>query len=205
MIKILKHLRKEKGLYLITTELDAKAAGITTKSEKDIIDYLLENHLIKVSDNIENEFIVEHFKEFLIEVVFTHYVDLVSVLNYIYDIRETIRTAKAHPSHSKFLFVTEFKNYISDKSENEEDEEEKEVASFDVSFKTDILKKNDLSPMEEILFSAFNNLYDNNFNILAVKPKKVSLFLKNKETSEGAEEFLYMNVSFCRPNKKKEN
>lgn len=34
MIKIIKKLRKEKGLYLITTELDAKAAHIVTEDEQ---------------------------------------------------------------------------------------------------------------------------------------------------------------------------
>ena len=38
MIKILKKLRKERGLYLITTELDAKAACITTDYEKEVIE-----------------------------------------------------------------------------------------------------------------------------------------------------------------------
>ena len=37
MIKILKKLRKEKGLYLIVTELDAKAADINTEHEKNVI------------------------------------------------------------------------------------------------------------------------------------------------------------------------
>jgi hypothetical protein len=42
MIKILKTVKKEKGLCLIVTEIDAKAADINTEYEKDVIDYRLE-------------------------------------------------------------------------------------------------------------------------------------------------------------------
>jgi hypothetical protein len=199
MIKILKSLRKEKGLCLIVTELDAKAAGITTKPEKEIVAYHVENHLTRVSDNIENEFVLEHFKEFLVEEVFVHYVDLVGILNYIYTLKNIIKVARKHPSHSKFLFVIEFKNYICDESDSNDDNEEEEAVSFGISFKTDILKKNDLRPMEEVLLRAFNILYNNNLNILIRKPIKVNLFLKERDISKGTEELLCMNVSFCKP------
>lgn len=202
MIRIVKKLRKEKGLYLIVTELDAKAACITTDYEKEVIDYYLEEHLTKVSKNVENEFILERFKEFLIDTIFVHYVDLIGVLNYIYNIKETIRTAKAHPSHSKFLFVTEFKNYVGDKSEDEKDEpdsDEEDSKFVNVSFRTELLDRKDLGFTKRMLFTMFNCMYES--DILVMKPKKVEISLEEKETPKGTKEFVTMDTSFCKPDK----
>jgi hypothetical protein len=149
--------------------------------------------------------VIKRLKDFLIESVFIHYVDMVGILNYIYAIRNVIKVMKKHPSHSKFLFVTEFKNYEGEESDDEKkpdtDEDCGKGAFFSISFKTDMLKKDDLSPMEEVLLRAFNILYTNDMNILTMKPKKVNLFLEEKETTKGTKEFLRMNVSFCKPNK----
>jgi hypothetical protein len=199
MIKILKKLRREKGLYLITTELDAKAADITTNYEKEVIEYYLEEHLIKVSENIENEFVLERFKKFLVDTVFVHYVDLVGILNYIYTMRNVIKVARKHPSHNKFLFTTEFKNYAGDKSDDEEeidtDEDNDEGAFFSLNFKTELLDKKNLSPIGDVLFHSLTSLYQG--DILVSKPKKVKIFL----TKRGTEEFVNINVSFCKSNK----
>ena len=112
MIKILKTFRKEKGLCLIITELDAKAANINTEYEKDVIDYHLEELLITLSDHVDNDTVIKRLKDFLVESVFTHYIDMVGILNYIYTMRNVIKAIRKHPSHSKFLFTTKFKNYI---------------------------------------------------------------------------------------------
>jgi hypothetical protein len=178
MIKVLKKLRKEKGLYLIVTELNAKAADIITEYEKDVIDYRLEERLIELSDHVDNDMVIKCLKDFLIESVFTHYVDMVSILNYIHTIRETIRVAKAHPSHSKFLFVTEFKNYVADKLDSDSDVEKKENF-VNTTFKLDLLKKNNLKFVEQVIFESLNTMYGE--NIVALKPKKVDVSLKNHE------------------------
>lgn len=188
MIKILKHLRKEKGLYLIVTEIDAKAADITAEDQKDVIEYLLEAHLTKVSENVENEFVVEHFKEFLIETVFTHYVDIIGILNYIHNIRNVIRIAETHQSHSKFVFTTEFKNYIGDESNSDLDKQEEEEEFVSTSFKINLLKKDNLEFVETVIFSTFNAMYRE--GIIILKPKKVNVSLKDHEES------IYINMTF---------
>ena len=118
---------------------------------------------------------------------------MIGVLNYVYNIRETIRIAKAHPSHSKFIFVTEFKNYISDKPDNDNKPDD-EGASFGLSFKTELLDKKNLSPIEGVLLRSLTSLYEG--NILVSKPKEVEIYLKERETSKGVKEFLNINVHF---------
>ena len=204
MIKILKKLRKEKGLYLIVTELDAKAADINTEHEKNVIDHYLEEHLVELGDHVDDDTVIKRFKNFLIESVFTHYVDMVGILNYICIMRDLIKVAKKHPSHSKFLFVMEFKNYIGDKSDDEtpQDNDDKPNDTgvfFGLDFNTDFLDKKDLSKMEGVLMHGFNSLYEG--NILVVKPKEVKMHLKKKETPEGVEEFLQTDVSFYKQDK----
>lgn len=195
MIKILKKLRKEKGLYLIVTELDAKAADIITEYEKDVIDYRLEEHLIELSDHVDNDMVIKRLKDFLIESVFTHYVDMVSILNYIHTMRNVIKVEKKHPSHSKFIFVIEFKNYKGDQSNNDEDtDEDDEGDFFGLSFKTKLLDKKNLSPIEVMLFHSLTDLYEG--NILVAKPKEVKIYLEEKETSGKVEEFLNLNIRF---------
>ena len=198
MIKILKKLRKEKGLYLIVTELDAKLAHVTTEFEKEVIAYYLEEHLEKLSDHIDNDIVIKHLKDFLVESVFTHYVDMIGVLNYIYTMRNVIKVAKKHPSHSKFLFTTEFKNYEGKESDDDnqpdsDSDEDENPAIYDISFKTDSLKRDNLGGMEEILLSMFYTLYEG--KILVLEPRRLEISLKE----EGTEEFVNMNVSFCKP------
>jgi hypothetical protein len=196
MIKISKTVRKEKGLCLIVTELDAKAADINTECEKDVIDYRLEEHLIKLSDHVDNDTVIKCLKEFLIESVFTHYIDMVGILNYIYTIRNVIKVMKNHPSHSKFLFVTKFRNYEGEESDDNSQpntDEDENPAIYDVSFKTDLLKRDNLGGMEEILLSMFYTLYEG--KILVLEPRRLEISLKKKDT----EEFVNMNVSFCKP------
>ena len=195
MIKILKTVRKEKGLCLIVTELDAKAANIDRDYEKDVIDCLLEEHLIKLSDNVDNDTVIKHLKEFLIESVFTHYIDMVGILNYIYTMRNVIKVAKKHPSHSKFLFVMEFKNYIDDESggdnQPDSDEDEKLIST---SIKFDLLKKNDLEFAEKVIFTTLTAMHGN--DIVSLKPKKVTVFLKEQDVSEKPEEFVHIVMTF---------
>ncbi|MCK4454682.1 hypothetical protein KAW18_03795 [candidate division WOR-3 bacterium] len=207
MIKILKSLRKEKGLYLIITELDAKAADIITRDQKDVIDYFLEVYLTELSDHVDDDTVIRGLKEFLIESVFVHYIDMVGILNYIYTMRNVIKVAKKHPSHTKFLFVTEFKNYVDDEksdNNNDNDDDNDEGASFDLSFKTELLNKKNLSFIEELLLYGFNSLYNGTKiggRILVLKPKGVKMYLKEKKTAEGIKEFLHTNISFFKSNK----
>lgn len=198
MIKVLKTVKKEKGLCLIVTELDAKAANINTEYEKDVIDYQLEELLIALSDHVDSDTVIKHLKDFLVESVFTHYVDMVGVLNYIHTMRNVIRVVKKHPSHSKFLFTTEFKNYESEK-ESDNDEDSGEGPSFGLSFKAELLDKKNLSPIEGVLFRSLTSLYEG--SILVSKPKEVEISLKEEKTKKGTEEFVNINVSFRKPNK----
>ena len=196
MIKILKTVKKEKGLCLIVTEIDAKAADINTEFEKDVIDYRLEEFLITLSDHVDNDTVIKRFKDFLVESVFTHYIDMVGILNYIYTMRNVIKVARKHPSHSKFLFTTEFKNYEGDGPKDKDQldtDEDENPAIYDVSFKTDLLKRDNLGGMEEILLSMFYTLYEG--KILVLEPRRLEISLKKEDT----EEFVNMNVSFCKP------
>ena len=196
MIKILKTIRKEQGLCLIKTELDAKAACIETERKKEYIDNCLVHELEKLSINVDNDMAAKRLKDFLTESVFTHYVDMIIILDYIYDMRKTIKTITSCPSHNKFLFVTEFKNYIGDEpNDNNQPDTDEDPAIYNVSFKTDLLKRDNLGGMEEILLSMFYTLYEG--KILILEPHRMEISLKEEET----EEFVNMNVSFCKPNK----
>jgi hypothetical protein len=127
---------------------------------------------------------------------------MIGILNYIYTMRNVIKVTRKHPSHSKFLFTTEFKNYEGDESDDEKapnTDEDENPAIYDVSFKTDSLKRNNLGGMEEILLSMFYTLYEG--KILVLEPSRLEISLREEETKKGTEEFVNMNVSFCKPNK----
>jgi len=126
MIKILKLITKEQGICLIKTELDVKAANIETPYEKDYVDNHLEHILQKLSEDVDNDMKVKQLKDFLTESVFTHYVDMVTVLDYIYAIRKSIRNIICRPTNSKFIFVTEFKNYQTDTDDQSDTDNQKE-------------------------------------------------------------------------------
>lgn len=135
MINVKKMIRKEQGLCLIVTELDAKAANIITEDQKNSTDISLVLRLEKLSNKVDSDTLAKQLKEYLIESVFNHYVDMVAVLDYIYTMRKSMRSAMEHVSHSKFIFVTEFINirptdsdddgYKKDKDKDEKGDPEK--------------------------------------------------------------------------------
>lgn len=112
MIKVAKEIRKEQGLYLIVTEIDAAAANITTDCQRECVDGNIMNHLEDISKEVDSDTRIKKFKDYLIEKVFSHYVDMIAVLDYIYVVRKLIRAAKEFPNHSKFIFITSFENYV---------------------------------------------------------------------------------------------
>ena len=195
MIRIIKKLRKEKGLYLVVTGIDAKAAHITTKDRKEIIEDHFERLLKKLADNVDDDMAIKNLKDFLTETVFTHYVDKVGILNYINDMRQLIRVNRKYPSHSKFLFVIEFKNYSSDESDSNADKEDFISTSFD--FK--LLKKNNLKFVEKTILSIFNLLYTE--SIIVSELKKVEVFLREKEVLGKQKEFMNIDMTFVNQTK----
>lgn len=111
MITVKKMIRKEQGLCLIVTELDAEAAGINTECKRDCVDAKLVDLLINLGEKVTSDTRAKHLKDYLVEVVFSHYVDMVAILDYVYNIRKVMSSVVDNPSHSKFLFVTEFVNF----------------------------------------------------------------------------------------------
>lgn len=124
MITVKKMIRKEQGLCLIVTELNAEAANIVTKGRKTRIDTNLVLYLEKLSSDVDNDTLAKKLKEYLTGTVFNHYVDMVAVIDYIYTVRKSMRSAMEHASHSKFIFVTEFINYTVDDDKQDECEED---------------------------------------------------------------------------------
>lgn len=127
MIKIKKSLRKEQGLYLIITEIDAKAAEITEERDKDRIEQCLTCKLEKVIANVTDDTTAKKLKDFLVERVFSHYVDMVAILKYVYDIRKLIEKEELQPVHNKFLLIIEFKNFNGPEEKDQKEEEEENV------------------------------------------------------------------------------
>ena len=111
MIKLVKEVKREQGLYLIVTELDAKSANINNDKKKRCV----ENHLVERLEDIGNDpcdATTKYLKEYLIERVFTHYINMISILDYVYNIRKSIERARTYRYHNAFLFVTRFVNYV---------------------------------------------------------------------------------------------
>ena len=189
MIRIIKKLRKEKGLYLVVTGIDAKAAHITTKDRKEIIEDHFERLLKKLADNVDDDMAIKNLKDFLTETVFTHYVDKVGILNYINDMRQLIRVNRKYPSHSKFLFVIEFKNYVSDEKNT----------TLNTCFKFKLLKKDNLKFVEEILLSTFNTLHKG--NVMMLKLKKVKVSLREQGIPENRDEYINIDMTFVNQTK----
>lgn len=123
MIKLLKAEKVETtGQIYMTILIDAKAASITSRNHKNITEKNVGQHLVRLSQVItakrDTNTVEQEFKEYLCECLFKHYVDIISINDFIYDSKQSFSKYKDNIMLAGFHMLYE---YLNDYEKEEED------------------------------------------------------------------------------------
>lgn len=123
MIKLSKAEKAETtGQLYMTILIDAKAAGIINRGRKNVAEQSIGRHLVFLSQAVtakeDTGSIEQEFKEYLCESLFKHYVDVISINDFIYNSRQTFHEYKDNIVLAGFHMMYE---YLNDYKREEED------------------------------------------------------------------------------------
>ena len=110
------------GQIYLTIVVDAKTANIKSRECKNAAEQCIGHHLVLLSQAVtakkHTDIIEQAFKKYLCDNLFKHYVDIISINNFIYNSREVFREYKDNIMLAGFNMTYEYLNYHEKEKEN---------------------------------------------------------------------------------------
>lgn len=92
MIKLVNVEKAESGQLWLTSFIDATAAGIKVRHEAALVENEISKRFVvlskAVADRRDTGIIEQEFREYLRDGLFKHYVDVLSINDYVYETRQ---------------------------------------------------------------------------------------------------------------------
>jgi hypothetical protein len=105
MIKVIKSFRRDDMLFTISTSINKKMANINGEADEEKIEAGLVDRIKSLEKNIDSESRLLKFKDYLMNCVFKHFVDVVAINDYVDEVVDLIKKATKSMDHKGLLLL----------------------------------------------------------------------------------------------------